>query len=443
MRRWFSRLSPLPVAAFLALALPALACTAEPVDDAESSEDDLVASFDKSGKVDLAKPTHILLVGDSDKLGSMPLYAALGRGRRYTQLYPNDQVVLFVTQDVKATDVTGTGTTVLKDEPFGDVKLADLSRLSADKLVAAMERFGKIESIDFFGHSSPFGALTESSGDNRTLNTWAPGFAGLADNFDRSRTPYMTLNGCNGGIETAPKLSKLLKIPVSGALTGSNFQELFDDGNFYIGDDGFFPSTLKRASINTKSFTANAGCWRGACVRMKPQDAPYRGVWARPDTGFQYYLNHYTFFCNYDDPQKTCEKGMTASLYAFLSSKPISAASPESDVKEVLADFFCTRSTDPTWFSRCRAGLEAAVANNTPFTSNRTAAGKVLDCDRAGCTQEFRCDKVADVPQKKSCVFVQKGCTKTDPSLCAAPNAAPKTTVAQYKAYLAGHALLK
>lgn len=444
LRRFASFLIP------LALGLTALGCSAEagdPTEETGDSEDNLVATFDKRGSIDLTKPSHILLVGDSDKLGNLPMFAAAGRARRYAQLYPNDQIVLFITQDAKAVDVANTGSTAVTEEPFGTVALSDLTRLSGPKLVAAMDRFRKIASIDFFGHSSPFGALLEATaGDGRVLDPSSVGV--LADNFDRSRDPYVTLNGCNGGVEAASKMSKLLRVPVSGALTGTNFQELMSDGKFYIGDDGFFPAGLTRAVKNDKSFGDRSapGCWRGACVRMKPQDAPYRGVWADPESGFQYTLAYYKFFCDFDDPSKTCEKGMARSLHAFMSDRTLDAASSDDDMKAVLADWFCTRSTDPAWFDRCKADLEAAVAEDKPFTSQRTAREFALECDKAGCglQHEFRCTRVNGVPQKKTCAWVKKGCAAdAKPGACRTANAAPRTTVNEYRAYLAGQKLLR
>ncbi len=437
----------LPLALPLVLGVTALGCSAEAelTEEPGESEDNLVATFDKKGAIDLTKPSRILLVGDSDKLGNLPLFAATGKARRYAQLYPNDQIVLFVTQDAKADDVANTGSTVVKEEPFGTVTLSDLRRLTGPKLVQALDRFKKIASLDFFGHSSPFGALLEAAGDGRVLDS--SGMGVLADNFDRSRDPYVTLNGCNGGVESAATMSKALRLPVSGALTGSNFQELMSDGKFYIGDDGFFPANLTRATKNEKSFgPSTPGCWRGACVRMKPQDAPYRGVWANPETGFQYTLSHYKFFCDYDDTSKSCERGMARSLHGFMSERTIDATSSDEDFKVVLADWFCTRSTDPAWFDQCKAGLEAAVAEDKPFTPQRTAKDYALECDRKGCAvaTEFRCTLVNGIPQKKTCVWVKKGCAAdAKPDTCRVANTAPRTAVTEYRAYLAGQKLLR
>lgn len=435
----------------LALLLPifAVACAAESTDDeADATEDQLVATFDKTGKIDVAKTTHIVLVGDSDELGELPLYAASTRARRYAQLHPNDQVVLFVTKDVSSATVARTSATVVKQEPFGNaVALADLSRLTGPKLVAALDRFSRIASIDFFGHSSPFGALLESSGDDRVLAPALPLNMGtLKDNFARDTNPYVTLNGCNGAAHVAPELSRLWELPVSGALTGSNFQELMSDGRWYFNDDGFSPPGTTKAVKNDKSFGATSApsCGAGACVRMKPQDSPYRGVWASPDTGFQYGLGYYKFFCDYADPQATCARGMAQSLYAFPSIKPIDRAASDADVKDVLADFFCSGSKDPAWFDICKAGLFAAAASGAAFSPMRVQGDYSHECDFKSCQQKLRCKVVDGTPQKKSCVWVSAAC-RDDQSAesCRPKNAVKQTTNKELARYLEGHKLLR
>jgi hypothetical protein len=439
--------------AALALLLPlaSIACASEggaDADEPDATEDQLVATFDRTGKIDVAKTSHILLVGDSDELGELPLYAATTRARRYAQLYPNDQIVLFVTKDVTSTTVAQTSATVVRQEPFGNnVALADLSRLTTTKLVAALDRFARIASIDFFGHSSPFGALLESSGDNRVLAPSMPGnMASLKDNFARDLNPYVTLNGCNGAAHVAPELSKLWEVPVSGALTGSNFQELMSDGRWYFNDEGFSPEGTQRAAKNDKSFgpASTPSCGAGACVRMKPQDSPYRGVWASPDTGFQYGLGYYKFFCDYADPQSTCARGMAASLYAFASIKPIDRAASDADVKEVLADFFCSGSKDPTWFDGCRTALFASAASGAAFSPMRSQNDYSHECDFKSCQQKLRCKIVDGTAQKKSCVWVSAACRDDQPAdACRPKNAVKQTTNKEFARYLAGHALLR
>lgn len=446
MARW-SLLSSL---LFFSLAAITPACAADLEEDedatSEASEDALVATFDQVGKIDLTKRTRILLVGDSSHLGELPLWSATTRARRYTQLYPNDQIVLFVTKDVTAPDLTRTGSTLVSQEPFGNVALADLKRLSAPKLVAAMDRFARIASIDFFGHSSPFGSLLEADGAGRSLGATMPVNMGvLKDNFVRDANPYITLNGCNGGGEVAPELSKILEVPVSGALTGSNFQVLMSDGRWYFNDPGFSPPGTTPMTKNDRSFGPDVqpACSKGACVRMKPQDSPYRGVWANPQTGFQYGLGFYKFFCDFAD-DVACSKGMAQSLYAFASTKPIDATSSDDDVKEVLADFFCSGSKDAGWFDTCKTNLFAAAASGAPFSPMRSANDWSHECSFTGCEQKLRCKVVDGAPQKRTCAWVSPTCRDNQPAAsCRPKNTTKQTATTELKRYLAGHALVR
>ncbi|MBS2015831.1 MAG: hypothetical protein JST00_23285 [Deltaproteobacteria bacterium] len=438
-------------AALLSVLAPA--CASEETtgeEELEASDDEIVATFDRTGKIDLNKTTRILLIGDSSHLGELPLWSATTRARRYAQLYPNDQVVLFVTKDVKDAQVTRTASTIVRQEPFGGgLALSDFSRLDSTKLIAALDRFKRIATLEFFGHSSPFNALLEAEGDNRTLGTQPPAnLAVLKDNFARDVNPYVTLNGCNGAANVAPLLSKLWELPVSGALTGSNFQELRSDGRWYFNDEGFFPETTTRATKNDKSFPGGyaPSCGGGACVRMKPQDSPYRGVWANPDTGFQYGAGYYKFFCDYADQGNTCVKGMAASLYAFASIKHIDRRSPDADVKEVLADFFCNGSKDPTWFDTCRTNLFEAAAARTPFSPMRVANDYTHECDMKSCEQKLRCknDPATNTPMKKTCVWVSAACRDDQPaSQCKVKNTKKQMTNVELAKYLEGHRLLR
>jgi hypothetical protein len=424
-----------------------IGCAASEDVSNDVSEDDLVATFNVKANIDLSKPTRILLVGDSSHLGSLPLYSATGKAKRYAQLYPNEQVVLSITKDASKDDVARTGSTLVTSEPFGDaVALSDLRRLSTDKLILALDRFSKISSLEFFGHSSPFGALTEGEGASRVLSAALPGNASiLKDNFDRSGVPYVTLNGCNGAVETAAKLSKIWEVPVSGALTASNFQTLKSDNHFYVDEPGFYPEELRNASSNAVSFREPLRCSGGACIRMKPQDAPYWGVWSNQETGMQYGAGHYKFFCDYTDTNKSCVRGMAASLFGFTGEKDIDERASEADVKEVLADFFCTRSKDSSWFDTCKANLENAVATGTPFSPMRSRNDYTLECDFKKCEQQFRCTIVSGVPQKKTCAWVAAGCPEgaaPNSSKCFVKNSKKQMAATEYKAYLEGFALL-
>lgn len=445
--RWFRALLLATVPAFVA-SVGSVGCAAPEEEDVGESPDAVVANFAGTGNIDLNKRSRIILVGDSDELGTLPLFAATGRARRYREIYPNDQIVLFTTEDVKDAQVGAVGASILREGGFGadGPKYSDLRRLDSVRLVKALDRFTKIASIDFFGHSSPFGLLLEADGANRTLAAGVPSNASvLADNFDRSANPYVTLNGCNGGATTAGPLSKQWKVPVSGALTGSIFQTLLDDGKFYVFEKNSYPAGLKAATSNDVSFASSQRCSTGNCIRMKPQDSPYYGVWSRQDTGFQYGLNHYKFFCAFDESSEACSKGMAQSLYAFETDVPVDQNSTDDQIKEALADFMCTRSSDPSWFESCRANLFNAVEQDLPFSPMRSANDYTLECSFSGCEQKFRCQyDAAGAPIKKTCVWVSAACGSSQAAnACRTKNTKKSTTVTEFKRYLEGHHLLR
>ncbi len=432
----------------LTAAVTSAGCSAgggEDGEDTGDSEDAVVATVG-GGNVDVKKTTRILLIGDSHQLEDLPLRAASTRARRYAQLYPQDQIVYFVTKEMGAGDLSKNGLRAVSKEPFGDIKLSDLSALESDKLIAALAKFRRIASIDFFGHSSPFGALLENDGQNRTLGPLVPSnIAVLKGRFARDANPYVMFHGCNGGIMAAKMLSKTWEIPVAGALTGSNFQTLRSDGRWYYNDEGFFPAGTTEVAANDKSYAAGMvpQCAAGACVRLKPQDSPYRGIWANPETGFQFALGYYKFFCNYAD-DGSCAKGMARSIHGFPSVKPIDQRSSDADVQDVLADFFCNGTADPKTFDTCKAGLFAAASSGTAFSPMKSANDYSLECDFAKCEQKLRCSVIGDQPQYKSCVFVDAACRDDQPAQqCRSKNTSKQTTSREVKKYLEGQRLLR
>lgn len=428
----------------VALASAVFACGGESAptageNAAAGTEDELVATFDQEGNIDLARRTRVLLVGDSDKLAASPLHAATTKARRYAELYPNDQIVLFTTQDVSEAELTRAGAELVENEPFGTVRVTDLTRLSTANLVAALDRFAKIASLDFYGHSSPFGLLLESKpGEGRVVDPAAVGV--LKNNFERAANPYVTLNGCNAGVSTAADLSRAWGVPVSGAMTASNFQELRTDGRFYRNDPASYPAGLKAASRNEVSYgDAAPSCSNGACTRMRPDNYPYYGVWA-PEAGMQYGLNYYKFFCDFAD-RDVCTKGMAASLHGQVSDHPVDASSSDAEVREALADYFCTREQDPAWFEQCKAGLFDSVDNGTAFSPMKIQNDYSLECDFKRCEQEFRCKMQGGVPEKHTCTWLSANCPSniSSPKECRAKNTKKRTTANEFAAYLEGH----
>lgn len=372
--------------------------------------DDFTAVYG-AASVDLTLPSHILLVGDSNKLGTMPLEVALNHARRYRQLYPAHQVVLFVSDAIATSSVTSLGAKVVP---------ATEGNMRAPELIASLDNFQRIASIDFFGHSSPWGAALEPAGMDRRLNSLSPGVASLADNFDRTLDPFVNFHGCNGGIFIAPALSQVWGVAVSGGLTGSDFERLHSDGHWYSEIPGLYPNSAW-AGTNTRSFASPVSCGPHGCYRMKPLNAPYHGHWGNFTAG----LSHLKFFCNFDGDD-ACERAMARAALSMPSVANVTANSSAHAFSSVVLDILCTTGKTPSAYNSCVQGITDAIARGdltySPFK------GIPVDCTMTSCNGTLTCDQDQDnAPVAGTCDFTIASGTTTR-----------TTTTDEYLRYLRG-----
>lgn len=357
--------------------------------DNAGSEDELRAVLGTQS-LDPSKPARVLLVGDSAHLGDAPLEAALARARRYREVFPNDQIVIYLPDGDSTSTANGYGLKPVQ---------ADYAKMRGTAIAQSLLHFSKLVSVDFYGHSSPFGLSLDHTKGDTNLKSTTPNIGDLAAKFDRSRNPYATFNGCNAGIVAARELSAAWGIPVSGAFTGSNFERLHRDGHWYADSDGLTPSE-DFVTTNAASYKTPVPCKEGACFRMRPMNYPYAGYYGRFGRG----LGHYKFFCAFDD-EATCAKGMAHALLGFPSVKPVSPSSPRADFEAVVLDYLCPTTADPQTFARCADALPKAAASGqgyTPFSD----PSKVVECSMKSCDAEIACTRDADGnPQPGTCTI--------------------------------------
>jgi hypothetical protein len=399
--------------------LPLLAlsgCLAQPIDDdgedTMMTEEGIIATLGTAG-IDTSKTTHLIVIGYSHGQGTQFALAAMARARRYRALYPDHQIVFFgaIESGGGRTDTQvlgGLGAKVISDDP--DEKFYD------DVLVKRMKAFKALASFDFYGHSSPWNLGVEATGTR--LGTFSSvDLTAVRNSF--TSDAYATLNGCNAGRVLAPVLSEAWQIPVSGALTGSNFQALHSDGRWYVADPGRAPSTAW-ANTNGKSFSTPVACSQGACLRLKPENAPYHGYWGDFEGG----LGHYQFFCNHASAASDCGRRMAMSLVASVSVEPLSATSSREAFERVVLDWLCPNDATSVRFEACRTGLREAALSSQGFSSFR---GKPLECTDAGCVDDMTCETDAyGSPKPGTC---------SDDVVSASE---PMTQVREYQRYMAG-----
>ena len=362
-----------------------------------------------------SKITHILTPGSAKGKESNQFFqSAIARGQRYLELYPDHQVVIISAPDVKR---------VKNVDVFSRFKVKLIKKvkekLTGYRLLREMEVFKNIASFDFYGHSSPWALILGSRKATLGDATGDSNMTSIRDNFISGA--YATLNSCNAGLKIAPTLSENWGIPVSGAMTGSLFEALHDDDRWY---NHFLKVTVDRVRTNNISFEIDRKCNDGNCWRMKPMNTRYSGYWGSWDSG----LSFYKFFCNYEDKNNSCAKGMAKSLYSMPSVRALDKNAPLAEFKEVLFDHLCPTGPRMDTFDKCVSGIEEAISRGdniySPFKTNS------LDCNSKKCHFDFNCKWSGGRPKSGSC------------RLSAPKNNKPTVIVNEYLKFIKGYKLL-
>jgi hypothetical protein len=330
------------------------------------------------------RPSHVLVVGYSHGMGNQFLQTAVARMLRYQEQFPDHTIVVYQPK-VEVFEVRG-----LK-------KIAENnSELFGETLVKELLTYSDIRSLDFFSHSSAhqgigietgpvtlpeqsFFATVPSSNPVKKYRKGTPGLSKLKSVLHADA--YMTINGCNSAWIQAPAFSKILERPVLAATTGTDFQRLFEDKEYYFNNEGQFPAEGQWAVTNDMAFESEKSCRTGACLRMKPQAGPYKGFWG--DYTNVGSIGFYKFFCNYSGYDSSCYKTMARYLTSVLSKKPLRVASSRSDYVDVLYDMLCPISPSKPRRSECIASINAKLsANDEVF---HPYPGTAADCSLQTC----------------------------------------------------------
>lgn len=334
----------------------------------------LLGTLSPAPVIDYARNTHIVIPGSAvDKESDQFFQSAYLRAKMYQKLYPAHQVVILSQPEVVRTDnreVYANYNVTIVEEKEG--------KLTGSKLIDELNKFQRIESIDFYGHSSPWAIKLGKKDAAMGADSYV---SKLKDNFVDGA--YATMNGCNGGFQIAPGLSKYWNIPVSGALTGSLFERLQVDGKWYKKADR---TDGKWAKENDFNFLDPIHCYDGGCWRMKPQRNNYSSYWGYFKEGG---LSFYKFFCNYDSKNGSCEKAMAKSLLSFPASQKVTAKPSRKVFEEIVFDYLCSTAKDPNYFSSCVQGIKNAVAKGDLVY--KAHPGNALDCDFKSCKAKVVC----------------------------------------------------
>lgn len=329
-------------------------------------------------QLDPEKITHIIVVGSAVKEDSDQFFqSGISRAHRYKELWPDHQVVLMSSPDVKGAS---------DQEVFEKFKIPVIKQVNkkftAELLLGEIGAFNQIASLDFFGHSSPWAMKIGKSSAAFDTTAHTEVLVALRKNF--LPNAYVTLNACNTGFYLAPALSKALALPVSGSLTSSMFERIESDGFWYKEEDW---KDRKFLTVNKVSYNKPIYCSAGVCTRMRAARTNYSSYWGTFREGG---LSFDKFFCNYENNDDgRCERGMAYSLLSFPSVLPISLNSTKEEYKKVVFDWLCSTGKTASYFKRCSNGIEDAVERgDLQYQSHPT---NELNCNFNSCQTEVVC----------------------------------------------------
>ena len=371
----------------------------------------ITASFSPN-RLDPQKETHIFVVGSEREMGIQFLDVAVSAARRLQEVYPQRQFLFLIHPDKGETrkDLNALS-------HFGmHVIQANGKALMGADVIEATKDFRQIASLEFSSHChSVYGSALSGDQPEQRFFQGTPGIQTLRGRF--TKYAYINFHGCNAGFVSAPKISKLLQIPVVGHLVGSNFQQLYSDNHWYFNDKGLYPTSGGAFVQNNKiSFQKTQNCQKGGCIRLIAEPFMYKGSFGQHNVG----LGFRKFFCNYNYGEE-CFGAMAVAMLSTPSEVALNLSSSKEQYDAAVKDLLCPSDVNRSKRQACIKQLSAGVVSGNQVMSFYNMKEPV--CDLAGCHVNAKC-------QVRKCVI---DATETGPA---------KNIMNEYQNYMKGFDVL-
>jgi hypothetical protein len=325
-----------------------------------------------------SKKTHIIATGPGHEAAMLFQESAITKAYKYIEMYPQNQVILIIDVELYLEPnllwLRNRGVEILK---------YNVDDLYASDFLYESLKYPFIDSIDFFSHTAASYGIQLSETEAGKLNGKTEDIVKLKSHL----TPeaIINVNGCNSGFFMSPFLSKILEVPVTGSLTSTDFQVLFEDGQFYFNNKESFPSVPKSKLFNLSEEKV-LNCRLGLCTRMKPINGAYTGYWGDYYAGG---LPFYKMFCGPKVSEERCQKGMAKVIKTFVSFKNLNEQNTFEDYKLVVQDFLCPIGVNPLKRNNCIESLEKSLTDPSLNTYS-PFAGPSLQCSFLKCEFAFK-----------------------------------------------------
>ncbi len=249
--------------------------------------------------------THVYVVYATGRteLGFMPYLSAINHFSRMAKLFPKDQFLMYVpVVNTDARELIGANPksnlrgilphlrkNISYDENYVD------RLMTTEEVFETLRLVKKIASFHFYGHGGvESGMMTDEDLVSNHTERWRPSDIindKIADQF--TNDSFVTLYGCNEGFIMGPVLAQRWHTTVMSALTATQFEVLYKNGQYYANNQAFYTNYAVVPDLQYYAF------------RQRPEPRLYNGMWGKYPHGLPFFKT----FCPTSFAQKSISNG--------------------------------------------------------------------------------------------------------------------------------------
>lgn len=226
----------------------------------------------RSGSISTTQPLRLMVIGYPGDLGRLLANSALVRARNYEDYDSQSQVVI-IGIDRDESHFAARGFRIVR---------SDNTLLRPSDIEAVIKQSRAIRSLDIYSHANVQSGAQLDSG--RTVRPFVARGDSMWSELAKKRMEdtFVFLHGCNTGVNFAPWIAQNVGVAAYGSLSGTNFQYVYNNEYWAFPYQG---PAHPRSSRSTLGANRTKNCQAGECVRMKPDNAIYRGYWGNFEAG--------------------------------------------------------------------------------------------------------------------------------------------------------------
>lgn len=342
----------------------------------------------KSGYLNRNVPSRLIVVSHAGELGNLFAHSAITKAKAYHEYDKSSQVIIIATDDYR-------GFFQNQGYKIIDKTRSLLNHKDVAKVIAATR---SVLSLDVYSHANAIRGMILDK-NLMSIEYLEEGDAAW-DELKKKKTAktFVFMHGCSTGVKLAPWVAQKVGVVTLGSLTGTNFQYVYQND---VWAHGYQMDQMLKVTRSELGVEKTRDCLKGECVRMKPDNAVYRGVWGEWTAGG---FPSYKVFCAHTENSKVCQLGAVEAIKTFPSITAAKSVDSLEKFKSVAKEFLCPFGHDESKQQQCFDELENSLYDDqstyTPFQ------GKTLNCNLKSCQVSFDCNAFQARYASRTCKLV-------------------------------------